>query len=82
MARIAASEKRWRLELADPIEALEVLGAVERWRPCLVGGAQEPLAGVVPDGVDGQPGRLGQLVDPPAGLAHRLPFVAGPTGMA
>ena len=29
IARIAASENRWRLELADPVEPLEVLGAVE-----------------------------------------------------
>ena len=59
------------LELADPVEALEVLGVVEAVAALLGRRRQQALPGVVADRVDGEAGPLGQLVDPPAGLTHR-----------
>ncbi len=58
------------LELADPVEALEMIGAVEAVPALLGRRGEEALPGVVADGVDREPGLLGQLVDPPAGLFH------------
>ena len=55
------------LELPDPGQPVEVLGAVELVAARPLGRRQQALAGVVADGVDGQAGLLGQLVDPPAG---------------
>ena len=53
------------LELADPLEAHEVVGAVELVAALAPGRRQQALALVVADGVDGQPGPVGQVVDAP-----------------
>ena len=56
-----------RLEIPDPGEPVEVLGAVELVPAGAFGRRQQVLAGVVADRVDRHAGPLGQLVDPPAG---------------
>ena len=58
------------LELADPGEAVEVLGAVELVPAGPFGRLEQAFAGVVPDGVDGDTGLVGQLVDAPPGFGH------------
>ena len=57
-------------QLPDAVEPLEVLLAVKAVAALLHRGLEQPFAGVVADGVDGEVGPLGQLVDPPAGFGH------------
>ena len=62
-----------RLEVPDLGEPIEVLGAVELVPAGPLGRGQQLLPGVVADGVDGDAGPLGELVDPPGGRQNRPP---------
>ena len=56
------------LQRADPLEAVEVGGAVAHRATRPLAGREQAFALVVADGVDGDAGQLSQLVDPP--VAH------------
>src|SRR5262249_12720842 len=60
------------LELFDAGQPFEVLPAVQLVATRALRGTQKAFPAVIPDGVDGQARLVGQFVDPPPAVSHRL----------